>query len=127
MQSKDLPIRCPGFAATVRFDSFQRVEAGVVNSPRQRCARRCEERPSDLTGAWSAVGQPMVLKWLKNLDLLRAAGGLKRWCCTPEHWPVTNNGIWNSLCTVPTPRVPSAIWAYMGWLRRTTKQRKREL
>ena len=44
VQLKDLPIRRTGFAATVRFDTFQRVQAGVVNSPRQCCARRREER-----------------------------------------------------------------------------------
>jgi hypothetical protein len=64
VQLKDLPIGCAGFAAMVRFDTFPRVEAGVVNSPRQCSARRCEERPADLTGA--GVGTVLDKKIKEN-------------------------------------------------------------
>jgi len=108
VQLKDLPIRCAGFAATVWFDTFPRVEAGVVNSPRQCCTKRCEERPSDLTGAW--VGTVLDKELKEDLVVLAPARsnstercwtsgptscnglriwicwgprGLKRWWCTP--------------------------------------------
>ena len=55
----------------VGSDSFQRVEAGVVNSPRQGCAKRCEERPSEMSGAW--VGTVLDKELNEDLVVLASA------------------------------------------------------